>query len=79
VIGKNNREAMQAGFVFGEAARIDGLLKMIWDELGTQGTVIVTGTDAEAIAAILSHEAQVDDTLTLRGLNLLYRLNRRKG
>jgi type III pantothenate kinase len=77
VIGKSNREAMQAGFVFGETARIDGLLEMVWDELGQVGEVVITGTDADAIAGMLAHEAQVDDTLTLRGLNLLYQLNRK--
>jgi type III pantothenate kinase len=78
VIGKNNREAMQAGFVFGETARIDGLLEMIWDELGQEGEVVITGTDAGAVAEMLAREVQVDDTLTLRGLNLLYGLNRRR-
>ncbi|MDR2586699.1 MAG: type III pantothenate kinase, partial [Coriobacteriales bacterium] len=65
------------GFVFGETARIDGLLDMVWDELGQTGEVVITGTDADAIAGMLAHEAHVDDTLTLRGLNLLYRLNRK--
>jgi type III pantothenate kinase len=79
VIGKNTREAMQAGFVLGETARIDGLIEMIWAELGQEGEVVVTGTDADAIAGLLAHDVQVDDTLTLRGLDRLYRLNRKWG
>jgi type III pantothenate kinase len=79
VIGKSTREAMQAGFILGESARIDGLIEMIWDELGQEGEVIVTGMDAGAVAEILIHAVQVDDTLTLRGLNLLYNLNRKRG
>jgi type III pantothenate kinase len=78
VIGKSTREAMQAGFILGESARIDGLIEMIWDELGQEGEVVVTGTDAGAVAEILTHTVQVDDTLTLRGHNRLYNLNRKR-
>jgi type III pantothenate kinase len=78
VIGKNTHDAMQAGFVLGETARIDGLIEMIWDEIGEEGEVIVTGTDAGAVAEVLAHDVHVDDTLTLRGLSLLYDLNRKK-
>jgi type III pantothenate kinase len=79
VIGKNTHDAMQAGFVLGETARIDGLIEMIWDEIGEEGEVIVTGMDAGAVAEVLAHDVHVDDTLTLRGLGLLYELNRKKG
>lgn len=89
VIGKSTREAMRAGVVFGEVARIDGLLAMVEEELahevdsgvGTDGkdapapTVVVTGEHAAEVARLLQHEAKVDTTLTLRGLAQLSRLN----
>lgn len=84
VIGKSTREAMRAGIVLGEAARIDGLLDMVVDELrggasdAPQPAIVLTGDDASAMAAILRHDAAVDDTLTLRGLAALHRLNRRR-
>lgn len=78
IIGKNTREAMQAGIVMGEAARIDGLVDLVWGELGYETGIVVTGADAGAIAALLRHEATSDDTLTLRGLHLLYEMNRKK-
>ena len=37
----------------------------------------MTGDGAGAMAALLRHEATVDDTLTLRGLWHLWRANRR--
>lgn len=85
VIGKSTREAMRAGIVLGEAARIDGLLDMVEGELRGMGdapdtstpTVILTGDDASAMAVILRHEVTVDDTLTLRGLAALHRINSR--
>jgi type III pantothenate kinase len=79
VIGKNTRDAMRSGFILGETARIEGLIDMIWNELGEEGEIIVTGMDAGKIAQLLAYDVQVDDTLTLRGLDLLYTRNRKQG
>lgn len=76
VIGKNTREAMQSGIVVGECARIDGLIELVWQELGYETDVVVTGFDAAALAALSRHTPQVDEHLTLRGLSLLLKLNR---
>ena len=78
VIGKSTREAMQSGAVMGEVARIDGLIDLVLAELGCEAGVVITGTNAKAMAALISHEATADDTLTLRGLFRLYGMNRRK-
>ena len=78
IIGRNTRAAMQSGVVFGEVARIDGLLDAAIAEAGlADPTVIVTGEGAATIAALLRHDATVDDTLTLRGLALLWAANRK--
>lgn len=77
IIGKNTREAMQAGAVMGEAARIDGLIDMIAEQLGGMATVVVSGDDASEMAALLRHETVVDEVLTLKGLNLIYGMNRK--
>ncbi len=77
VIGKNTRAAMQSGVVLGEVARIDGLLDAMSDELGYDVTVVLTGDDAQTIAALLRHDATVDENLTLRGLALIWQANKR--
>lgn len=78
VIGRNTRAAMQSGVVFGEVARIDGLLDAAIAEAQlAQPTIIVTGEGAATIAALLRHDVIVDDALTLRGLALLWAENRR--
>ena len=77
VIGRNTRAAMQSGVVLGEVARIDGLLDAVMGELGADVPVVMTGDGAGAMAALLRHEATVDDTLTLRGLWHLWCANRR--
>ena len=78
VIGRSTQAAMQSGVVLGEAARIDGLIDSIADELGDGAPVVLTGDGAQAIAALLRHETVVDETLTLRGLALIWQINRRK-
>ncbi len=77
VIGKNTRAAMQSGVVLGEVARIDGLLDAVMGELGQTAQVVVTGNDAQVMGAMLEHDVTVDETLTLRGLELLWEANRR--
>lgn len=77
VVGKNTREAMQAGVVMGEVALIDGLIDMVQRELGYDVDVIATGSDAAAIAALSQRIARTDEHLTLRGLSMLHALNRK--
>lgn len=77
VIGRSTREAMLSGVVLGEAARLDGLIDLICKELGERATVVMTGERAAQMAALVSHEATVDATLTLRGLHQLCLQNRR--
>lgn len=76
VIGTCTREAVQSGIVLGEIARIDGLIDMIERETRQSYAIVVTGSEAAAIAALLGHEAVPDQTLTLRGLMRLHQLNR---
>ncbi len=75
VVGKNTREAIQSGVVLGEAARVDGLLDAIAAQVGQVAPVVLTGHHAAVVAPLLRHEAVVDETLTLRGLNLIWRAN----
>lgn len=77
-VGKNTREAMQSGVVLGEAARIDGLLDMLTAEIGENAKVVLTGNDAATMAALLRHDAVVEEHLTLRGLFAMYRINERR-
>lgn len=76
VIGRSTRAAMQSGLVYGEVARIDGLLDAIARELGCEAPTVVSGEGARLVAPLLAHEATVDDMLTLRGLGLLWERNR---
>lgn len=78
VIGKSTREAMQAGVVLGEAARIDGLVDAIEEELGCKARVIATGAHAAAVAALSERIERADESLVLRGLGMLFALNSKR-
>lgn len=78
VIGKSTREAMQAGVVLGEVARIDGLVDAIWSELGCSTKVVATGAQAGTVAALSSRIECADEQLVLRGLGLLHALNSKR-
>jgi len=77
VLGKNTRESIQSGIIRGEAASINGLIEMIWTELGYKTTVVLSGEHAALFAPLLSHEAVIGNNLTLIGLNEIYKLNRK--
>ncbi|GAC1577393.1 MAG: type III pantothenate kinase [Candidatus Dormibacteria bacterium] len=77
VIGKNTVESMQAGFVFGFAGQIEGIVKRMREELGGKCRVIATGGLAALIAAHATVIEVVDEQLTLDGLRLLHELNTR--
>ena len=77
VVGKNTREAIQAGVVLGEAARADGLIDAAIDWLGMEAPVMLTGHHARAMAPHMRHEATLDEALTLRGLCAIWKANQR--
>lgn len=77
VIGKTTRDAMQAGIVIGEIKRIDGLVDAIWEELGYKTRVVAAGDDAHTMAALSARIDVADERLTLKGLALLHKRNRK--
>ena len=77
VIAKSTRESVQAGAVMGEVARIDGLVEMMWAELGYKTRVIAAGSHAHLIQTLSKTVDECVDNLTLHGLNLLYMRNRK--
>lgn len=75
-IGTNTVDAMRSGIVFGEVARIDGLVRAIFDELGYEAPVIATGGFSGVIAELSQTITRREPRLTLHGLRLVYEKNR---
>ena len=72
-IGRDTLEAMQSGAVYGFAGQVDGIAEAIRGELGVDARVVATGGLAELIAPHSRTISAVDQTLTLRGIELIMR------
>ncbi len=76
-IGKSTTEALQAGAVYGFAGQVQGIVEAVWEELGEQARVIATGGLAALIARHTAVIESVDEFLTLRGIEIVMRRQRR--
>jgi type III pantothenate kinase len=75
VIGSSTTSSMQSGLYHGYTALVDGVLEKIVEELGEgpkKPRIIATGGLAPLIATGSEFIDEVDDTLTLEGLRLIY-------
>lgn len=77
VIGKNTVDCMRSGMMYGTAAMLDGLVDRIEEELGHKSTIIATGGMAQFIAPLCKREIILDKNLLLKGLNIIYKKNKK--
>ncbi len=75
-IGGNTVDAMRSGILFGYVGLVEGMVARFRRELGDDMRVIATGGLAEVVARETSVIEHVDLWLTLKGLRLIYELNR---
>ncbi len=75
-IGKNTVEAIQSGLLYGHAGLVDGIVARIIEEMDVAPAVVATGGLASTIVPHCRTVDQVDDTLTLDGLRIIYEMNR---
>jgi len=76
VIGTNTVVNMQSGIFFGYLGLVDGILGRMRAEVEGLKTIIATGGLAPLLAAESEYIEHVDETLTLRGLKIIYDRNR---
>ena len=78
IIGKNTRDSMQSGLIYGAAAMVDGIVTRIETELGQAATVVVTGEGAKEVVPHCHRNENmlIDDDLIMRGLWRIYCKNR---
>lgn len=76
VIGSSTVLAMQSGLYHGYAGLVDGILGRMIAEFETVPRVIATGGLVHTIAKASQYITEIDDTLTLEGLRLVYERNK---
>ncbi len=74
-IGKNTIQALQSGIVLGHLGLTGKLIECFKNELKGKPVVIATGGLAELIGKSCPEIDKVDSLLTLKGLNIIYKLN----
>ncbi len=76
LIGKNTTNSIQSGLYYGFAGLIDGILERAIAELGPQTKTIATGGQAALIVPASKFLKEINDDLTLEGLQLIWERNR---
>ncbi len=78
VIGKNTVDCMRSGMLYGTAAMLDGLIQRMEEEMGCTATVIATGGMAQFVTPLCRREIILEKDLLLKGLNIIYKKNKKQ-
>ena len=78
-IGKNTINAVRSGLIYGYVSMIEGMVARFRRELGDSARVIATGEQVALVTAQTRIVDVRDEQLTLRGLQMIFALNRRAG
>ena len=76
LIGKTTVDAIRSGIVYGTAGQVDAILRRLRDEIGADASAVATGGLSGAIVPFCEEIDEVDDLLTLAGLQILHERNR---
>jgi type III pantothenate kinase len=78
-IGRNTSDSMRSGILYGYVGLVEGMVDRFIEELGPETIVIATGGLASFIARETDVFDHIDKWLTLKGLRIIYLLNRGEG
>ena len=75
LIGKNTRDCMQSGIVYGTASMLDGVIDRIQALTEKKGSLVATGPNAPVIVRYCNNHIIYDKNLVMDGLYQIYRKN----
>jgi len=78
IIGRNTRDCMKSGVVYGNASMVDGLIDRIEERLESKAAIVATGGLSNLIVPYCKHEIIRDENLLLKGLWIIYNKNVQK-
>ena len=78
LIGKNTVNSIQSGLYYGFAGMIDGILERVIAELGPNTKTVGTGGQAKLIQRTSRYIKEINEDLTLEGLEIVWRRIRKK-
>ncbi|RUL49129.1 MULTISPECIES: type III pantothenate kinase [Lysinibacillus] len=78
IIGKNTISAMQSGVVYGFVGQVEGIVSRMKELMKEDPFVIATGDLANLISSETTMIDIVDPLLTLKGLYVIYKLNKKE-
>lgn len=76
IIGTNTVDNLQIGLFYGHIGLVDSILERMIAELGQQTKCVATGGLAHLIATESKYISEINDTLTLEGLRIIYERHR---
>ena len=75
VVGKDTGQSLKSGIIYGYAGLVDGIVKRMKTEMGTDPKIVATG----GLASLISHVSEtieaVEPNLTLEGLRIISNAN----
>lgn len=75
-LGKDTSRSILAGLFYGTAGAVERILSEIERERRTKFSVVVTGGYGPMVAKFIKRRHEINGTLTLEGLRILYEKNR---
>jgi type III pantothenate kinase len=69
---------MQSGLYYGSVGMIDGILERLIGEMGAQTRVVATGGQARLVTRGSRYLREVDEDITLEGLQMIWERNHRR-
>ncbi len=71
-IGRSTVEAMQSGLYYGYAGLVDNVIEQMFEGMGPVSRIIATGGLAPLMIVASQYIDELDETLTLDGLRIVY-------